>query len=183
MQKFADFVVKKRKLFIVISLILIIPSIIGYVLTKTNYDTLVYLPSDIETLKGQNILKDDFNMGAFSISIINGLDDYELVRIEDDISKIDCVNEVLSINDLTGTTIPISMIPNKILDKVAKDDSKLLLITFSTGTSDDETNEAIEKISNMTDKIKVGGMSSMVYDTRLLFESQTFLYVFIAVVA
>lgn len=182
MQGFADFVVKKRKLFIVISLILVIPSIIGYVLTKTNYDTLVYLPSDIETLKGQNILKEDFNMGAFSISIINNLDDYELSKIENDIRKIDCVNEVLSINDLTGTTIPISMIPNKILDKVAKDDSKLLLITFSTGTSDDETNEAIEKISNMTDKIKVGGMSSMVYDTRLLFESQTFLYVFIAVI-
>jgi uncharacterized membrane protein YdfJ with MMPL/SSD domain len=152
------------------------------VLTKTNYDTLVYLPSNIETLKGQNILKEDFNMGAFSISIINNLDDYELSKIENDIRKIDCVNEVLSINDLTGTTIPISMIPNKILDKVAKDDSKLLLITFSTGTSDDETNEAIEKISNMTDKIKVGGMSSMVYDTRLLFESQTFLYVFIAVI-
>ena len=98
MQRFADFVVKKRRFFIIISLILIIPSIIGYLLTRTNYDTLVYLPSDIETLKGQNILKDDFKLGAFSISIINNLDDYELSKIEEDIREIDCVNDVLSIN-------------------------------------------------------------------------------------
>ena len=181
MKKFADFVVKKKNLFILLCLVFIIPSILGYVVTRTNYDILVYLPSDIETLKGQDILTNDFEMGAFSISIVDNMKDYELSKMESEIRKIPCVKEVLSINDVTGTSIPIEMIPKKILDKVAKDNSKLLLITFSTGTSDDETTEAINKISEMSKDIKVGGMSSMVRDTRILFESQTFLYVFIAV--
>ena len=182
MKKFADFVVNKKNLFIIISLILIIPSILGFLLTKTNYDILVYLPSDIETLKGQEILTNDFEMGAFSISIVDNISDFELANLENDIRKINCVREVLSIDDITGTTIPKEMIPSKILDKVSKDDSKLLLITFSSGTSDDETYEAVNKISQMTDHIKVGGMSSMVRDTRILFESQTFIYVLIAVI-
>ena len=182
MKKFADFVVNKKNLFIIISLILIIPSILGFLLTKTNYDILVYLPSDIETLKGQEILTNDFEMGAFSISIVDNISDFELANLENDIRKINCVREVLSIDDITGTTIPKEMIPSKILDKVSKDDSKLLLITFSSGTSDDETYEAVNKISQMTDHIKVGGMSSMVRDTRIVFESQTFIYVLIAVI-
>ena len=182
MKKFADFVVNKKNLFIIISLILVIPSILGFLLTKTNYDILVYLPSDIETLKGQEILTNDFEMGAFSISIVDNISDFELANLENDIRKINCVREVLSIDDITGTTIPKEMIPSKILDKVSKDDSKLLLITFSSGTSDDETYEAVNKISQMTDHIKVGGMSSMVRDTRILFESQTFIYVLIAVI-
>ena len=182
MKKFADFVVNKKNLFIIISFILVIPSILGFLLTKTNYDILVYLPSDIETLKGQEILTNDFEMGAFSISIVDNISDFELANLENDIRKINCVREVLSIDDITGTTIPKEMIPSKILDKVSKDDSKLLLITFSSGTSDDETYEAVNKISQMTDHIKVGGMSSMVRDTRILFESQTFIYVLIAVI-
>ena len=182
MDKFAKFVVKNKKLFILISLILIIPSIIGYFITKTNYDILVYLPNDIETLKGQNILTDEFKMGSFSISIVDGASDNKLSKIENEIRKIDCVTEVLSINDVTGIKIPLDMIPKSVLDKVAVGDSRLLLIIFSTGTSDDKTMLAIDKISEMSNSIKIGGMSSMVHDTRVLFESQTFLYVFIAVV-
>ena len=182
MKKFADFIVKNKILFLVLSLLLIIPSIIGYVKTKTNYDILVYLPSEIETLKGQEILTNDFKMGAFSVSIVNDMSDKDLIKLENQIRDIDCVNEVVTINDITGTTIPKEMLPKEFLNKLSKDGTKLMLITFSTGTSDDETTEAVTKISELSSDIKVGGMSSMVRDTRLLFESQTVLYVAIAVV-
>ena len=182
MNKFANFIVRHKIFFLILSLLLIIPSIIGFVKTKTNYDILVYLPSDIETLKGQKILTDDFKMGAFSVSVVENINDKELVKLEDQIREIPCVNEVVTINDITGTTIPKEMIPSDILDKVAKDDSKLMLITFSTGTSDDETIEAIDEISRLNSNVKVGGMSSLVRDTRLLVESQTLLYVIIAVI-
>ena len=182
MNKFSNFVVNNKKIILLLSLILLIPAIIGYLLTKTNYDVLVYLPSDIETLKGQNILKNDFNMGAFSVSLVDSsISEKDLVELEDKIRNIDCVTNVVSINDITGTTIPLDMIPKKLLEHVSSDDSKLLLITFKTGTSDEETTNAVEEIEKLSDSIKVGGMSAMSLDMRKLVESQTFAYVAIAV--
>ena len=183
MQRFSNFVVKNKIIILLISLLMLIPSIIGYSLTKTNYDILVYLPSDIETLKGQNILKDDFNMGAFSVSLVdNRVSEKELVELENKIRNIDCVTNVVSINDITGTTIPLEMIPKKLLDHVSNNNSKLLLITFETGTSDEETTDAVKKIEELSDDIKVGGMSAMSLDMRNLVESQTFAYVAVAVI-
>ena len=183
MNKFSNFVVNNKKIILLLSLILLIPAIIGYLLTKTNYDVLVYLPSDIETLKGQNILKDDFNMGAFSVSLVdNDISDKELMTLENKIREIDCVTNVISINDITGTTIPIEILPKKIIDHVVSKDSKLILITFSTGTSDEETTDAVKEIEELSNSIKVGGMSAMSLDTRKLVESQTFAYVAVAVV-
>ena len=171
MKSFSSFVVNHKKLIVIIGLLLIIPALIGFALTKTNYDILVYLPDDIETLKGQNILKDDFNLGSFSISLV-----------ENEIRNIDCVNEVVSINDITGLTIPLEVLPKNILNRVSSNDSKLLFITFKTGTTDDETEVAINEIKKLSDSIKVGGMSAMSLDTRKLVESQTFIYVLIAVI-
>ena len=182
MKKFADFIVSKKKLIIVIALLLLIPSILGFIKTRTNYDILTYLPSDIETLKGQNILTDDFHLGSFSITIVENTSDYELEKLEEEIRKIDYVGEVVSINDFTGTTIPIEMLPKRMLDKVAKNDSKLILITFKTGNSDDQTTEAVDTISELSQNIEVGGMSSMVHDIRKLFESETLIYVTVAVI-
>ena len=183
MNKISDLVVKNKKIVLLLSLILLIPAIIGYVGTKTNYDILVYLPSDIETLKGQNILKEDFNMGGFSVSLIdNSVSEKELVNLENKIREIDCVTNVISINDITGTTIPIEMLPKNIVNHVMSDDSKLLLITFSTGTSDEETTAAVKEIEELSSNIKVGGMSAMSLDMRKLVESQTFAYVAVAVI-
>ena len=183
MQRFSNFVVKNKMIILLISLLMLIPSIIGYGLTKTNYDILVYLPSDIETLKGQNILKDDFGMGAFSVSLVdNHVSEKELVELENKIRNIDCVTNVVSINDITGTTIPLEMIPKKLLDHVSNNNSKLLLITFETGTSDEETTNAVKTIEELSDDIKVGGMSAMSLDMQNLVESQTFAYVAVAVI-
>ena len=182
MKKFSNFVVKNKKIIFIISLLLLIPSIIGLLATKTNYDILVYLPSDIETLRGQNILKDDFKMGAFSVSLVdNDVSDEELIALENDIREIECVNDVVSINDITGTTIPLEILPQNLLNKVTSNDSKLLLITFKTGTSDEETANGVKAIKELSKNIKVGGMSAMSLDMRRLVESQTFTYVLLAV--
>ena len=144
MKKFSNFVVKNKRIIVIISLFLLIPSIIGLLITKTNYDILVYLPSDIETLKGQKILEEDFNMGAFSVSLVdNGVSNKDLAELEKKIREIDCVNEVISINDITGTIIPIEMLPKKLIEKVSSKDSKLLLITFTSGTVGKATVEKI----------------------------------------
>ncbi len=183
MDIFSSFVVKNKNIILILVMILIIPALIGYMSTKTNYDILVYLPKDVETLKGQEILKDDFNMGAFSISLVdNKISDSDLLKLENRIKKIDCVTNVVSVTDITGINIPIEMLPKKILSHVTSDDSKLLLITFATGTSDEETTEAIKEIENMSNDIKVGGMSAMSLDMRKLVESQMFVYVVVAVI-
>lgn len=174
----------KNKWFIVIaSIILLIPSVIGYFNTKVNYDILVYLPSDIETLKGEKILTDDFHMGAFSITVVENMANQDLLKLEDKFRNIEGVNKVISIADLTGASIPLDILPNEIKDKVAKDNTKLVLITFDNSTSDEITLNAVDEMRSIADdSVKIGGMSAMVLDTKELFNSQMLLYIAIAIV-
>lgn len=183
MEKFGDFIVKNKLIILIISLLLIIPSIIGYINTRVNYNILVYLPSDIETLKGEEILTNDFNMGAFSITVVDNMADQDLIKLENQFREIEGVTNVISITDFTGTTIPIDVLPDDIKDKVSKDDSKLVLVTFDESTSNDVTLDAVQKMRDITDdSVKIGGMSAMVLDTKELFNSQMLLYVIIAVI-
>ena len=183
MRKFCDFICQKKWLIVIISLLLIIPSIIGYVKTKVNYDILVYLPDDIETLKGEKILTDDFKMGSFSITIVDNMADRDLINLENKFREIDGVSNVISINDITGTTIPIEVIPEKIRNKVINGKSKLLLVTFEDSTSADRTLNAVQTMRDIVDeRVKIGGMSAMVLDTKELFNSQMLLYVIVAVI-
>ncbi len=180
--KFAKLVVKYKTFFAILALILIIPSLIGFIATKTNYNILVYLPKDIETLKGQEILANDFNMGAFSLSVVDDIPAKELLILEDKIRQIDCVNEVMTINDLTGTSIPTEILPKELSDKLAVGKTKLMLITFSTGTSDEETSKAIDEITDMSKHINVGGMSSMIKGIRSMVDSQVLIFAVVAVI-
>lgn len=184
MKRFGDFICKHKTLILIITILLIVPSLIGIKATKVNYDILVYLPSDIETIKGQNTLTEDFNMGAFSISIIENMSAKDVLKLEDKIKKVKGVNEVASLYDFVGTTIPVEMLPEEVTGKLAKDDSSLLLITFKDGTSDEDTLKAVEKIRDITkdSAVKVSGMSAMVLDTMNLSDSEIGAYVVIAVI-
>lgn len=183
MKGIGKYIVKYKILIIVISLLLFIPSIIGMIKTKVNYDILVYLPKDIETLKGEHILTDDFNTGAYATIVVNNMPNKNLLKLEDKIKDVDGVVSVVSVADITGTTIPVEMLPKKVLNKVAVDDTKLLLVTFKNSTSDDKTLEAVSKIRKITkDDCLVGGVSAMVLDTKELFNSEMFKYVVIAVI-
>ena len=183
MKKIANLICKNKWLVIIISFLLLIPSFIGMEKTKVNYDILVYLPSDIETIKGQNILTGDFNMGAFSMVVVENTPIKDILKFENDVKKIDGVEKCVSIADLTGTTIPLELLPDNIVSKVKKDNSYLLMITFSTSTSSSETLSAVESIRNIAnDNFKIGGMSSMVLDTMNLSDEEVALYVIIAIV-
>ena len=183
MKHLGNFICKHKWLIVIISFLLLIPSAIGYFATRVNYDILVYLPSDIETLKGEHILTDDFHMGAFSITVVENMANQDLVKLEEKFREIEGVTNVFSINDFTGTSIPIEMLPKEIKDKVAKDNTKLVLITFENSTSDDITLNAVDEMRKITDdSVKIGGMSAMVLDTKELFNSQMLLYIVVAVV-
>lgn len=183
MKKFSEFICKHRWLIVVLSGLLIIPAIFGYAAARVNYDLLVYLPSDIETLKGQEILTEDFGTGAFSVAVIKNMPQKDLLNLEDKIREVESVNQVISIADVTGTAIPLDFLPSEVREKAIRDDSQLMLITFSEGTSDEKTLDAVEKIRDIAgESCLVGGMSAMVLDTKMLFKSETLLYVSIAVV-
>ena len=182
MKSLGKYVVKHKAIIVLISFLLLIPALIGIKNTKINYDILVYLPSDIETLKGEKILTDDFNMGAFSVAIIDNMNSHDVLKLEDEIKSIDGVEKVVSINDITGTSIPIDVLPDDVVSKFKKGDTQLMLITFRNSTSDDETLDAVSKIRKITDdNVKLGGMSSMVLDTMELSNKEIVIYVVIAV--
>ena len=182
MKKFGNKICENRIKILIFTLILMIPTIIGVLTTKINYDILVYLPEDIETIKGQEILMNEFNMGAFSVTILDNMEPKDIISLEYEIKKIDGVSEVISIYDISGLTIPLEILPQEIIEKVKKDNSDLMIITFTSGTSEEKTLEAVEEIKNLTkDKCKVGGMSAMVLDTMNLSETEIFIYIVIAV--
>ncbi len=182
MKRISDFICRHRLAIVIASLLLLIPAAWGYISTRVNYDLLVYLPSDIETLKGQEVLTDEFGMGAFSVAVVEQMPAKELLELTNQIKQVETVNQVITINDLTGTTVPTDFLPSTIREKLAHEDTELMIITFRNGTSDDQTLAAIEEIRELANqKCLLGGMSAMVLDTKNLFKSETLLYVSIAV--
>lgn len=183
MKKFGNFICIHKKFIFILSCILLILSFVGMKLTKVNYDILVYLPEDIETIKGQNILTEDFNMGSYSIAVAKNMSSKDILKLEEQIKTIEGVNEVFSLYDAIGTSIPIEIVPNELVEKVHNENSNIVMITFSDSTSSEKTLNAVEQIRKLAkDTITQGGMSSMVLDTMNLSEKEIFIYVVIAVI-
>ena len=183
MQKISSFIVKHNKLILIIAVILLIPSIIGYKSTRINYDILTYLPDTIKTVQGEDILSKDFKTGAYSIVVLNNMPTKDILKLEEKVKQeIDNVEMCISIADVVGEEIPIEMLPDEIKDKVYKDGSTLMMVTFKDAISSDETMQAIEKLREITDeRCKISGMSATLLDTRSLSESEILIYVVIAV--
>ena len=183
MHKVAKAICKHRKLIIIIALLLLIPSIIGMKATRINYDILVYLPEDIETIKGENILSEDFDMGGFSVVLLEDMSTKDIVKLEEKIRKIDNVEKVVSIADVLGSNIPVEMLPDDIKDKAYKDNETLMLVTFKEQISSDATMNSVEELRKITDEhCKISGMTATVLDTRNLSDSEVVIYVIIAVI-
>lgn len=182
MRSLRKFITNHSKWIVWIALLLLIPAIIGYQHTKINYNILVYLPDDIETIKGQNILTDDFGIGAFSFVMVDNMSNYDLLKLEEKIKEIDSVNAVMSLADVTDTTIPIDMLPSDVVDKLYSKEGTVMVVTFETSISDEATMNAIKSLRKVVgDASSVSGMSAMVLDTRDLSERETAAYVVIAV--
>ena len=183
MKKINQFITNHSILVVIVALLLLVPSLVGYVNTKINYNILVYLPSDIETIKGQDILTNDFGIGAFSFVTVNKMSNYDMLKLEDKIRKIDSVNLVASLADVTDTTVPMDILPDDVLKKLHKDEKNVIVVTFENGTSDEVTMKAVEKLRSVVgDASSVSGMSAMVLDTRDVSNSEMLAYIIIAVI-
>lgn len=182
MQKFGEFIVNHRRLIIIICLLLLIPSIIGIKATKINYDILSYLPDTVDTVKGQNILTDEFGVGSYSIVIIdNKMKDKDILKMEDKIKEIDAVDKVISKSDILGTSIPEEMLPDDVKEAINKDGTIPILVTFKTGMAAGETLEAIDDLRDIVgDSCKVSGISATSDDIRILLDQEMSVYVVVA---
>ena len=183
MQKFGEFICKHKKIILIIALILLIPSVIGMKATKINYDILMYQPDDIETVQGESILAQDFNMGAFSMITVDNMKTKDILKLEDKLKKIGNVEKVVSIADVIGTDIPEDVLPDEIKDKLYKDGSTIILATFKDSISDEETLNTVEEIRKVTDgQCKIGGMTATTLDTKEVSNSEVIVYIVIAVI-
>jgi hypothetical protein len=183
MHKFGKAICKHRKIILIVAILLLIPSIIGIKATKINYDILVYLPDDVETIQGENILSEDFNMGGFAFVIVDDMKTKDILKLEEKIKQTEDVEMVASIADVIGTSIPTEMIPEEIKDKIYKDNETIILVTFKDQISSDSTMQAVETLREITgNQCKISGMTGTVLDTRDLSESEIAIYVVIAVI-
>lgn len=182
MKKFGTKVVQLRIPILILSLVLLIPSFLGYVNTRVNYDILSYLPKDIETMVGQDILVDEFGTGAFSMFIVEGMEPKDVSELCQKIGQVDHVEKVLWYDSVMDLTIPMEMLPDELYKAFNSGEATMMIIIFDETTSADGTMEAIKNIRKIADKdCFLSGMSAVVTDTKDLSEKEAPIYVCIAV--
>jgi len=185
MEKFGKVIVKLRIPILILSFLLLIPSAIGYFNTRVNYDILYYLPNEIETMQGQDILMDDFNKGAYAMVVVQNMDTKSTDRLIKKVESVDHVAQVISYTGIVGEDVPSEIVPSKFRKYFENDstDTTLFAIFFDNTTSSDDTMNAITQIREKTEgQAFISGMSAVVTDTKNLSEKETPLYVLIAVV-
>lgn len=175
-------IVKYRIAILILAIGLLIPSAIGYIKTRVNYDILYYLPDGIETMTGQDILKDEFGKGAFAMEIVEGMSFKDVAKVKEKIEAVDGVADVIWYDSIADLSIPVDMLPDRIKEVFVSGDSTLMAIFFDETTSADSTMEAIAEIRSVTnEQCYLSGMSAIVTDTKALSEAEAPIYVLIAV--
>ncbi len=185
MKKFGKVVVKLRIPILVLSFLLLIPSILGYFNTRVNYDILYYLPSDIDTMQGQDILLDDFGKGAYAMVVVDGMNKSNVSKLVKKVEGVDHVASVISYSGIVGDDVPSEILPDKFRSYFENEDSgaTLFAIFFDDTTSSDDTMKAIQEVRDVTDnQCYIAGMSAVVTDTKTMAEKETPFYVLVAVV-
>ena len=182
MEKLRKKIVKYRVAILIIGFLLLIPSAMGYFKTKVNYDILYYLPDDIETMVGQDILMDEFGKGAFAMEIVEGMSTKDVAGIKKEIEAVDGVAEVIWYDTLMDISVPMEVLPEELKDVFNTDDATLMAIFFDDTTSADSTMDAIAEIRRITnDQCYLSGMSAVVTDIKNLSDKEMPIYVLIAV--
>lgn len=185
MLKLGEKIVSARVVILILSFVLLIPAAYGYIKTRVNYDILSYLPKDIETMEGQDILVDQFGTGAFSLYVVEGMEDKDVSALKEKIENVDHVSKVIWYDSFADLSVPKSMLPDSLYDAFNNDekDATMMAIIFDDTTSADETMDAIEEIRKISNKqCFLSGMSAVVVDTKKLSEKETPIYVLIAVI-
>ncbi|MCR5558446.1 MAG: MMPL family transporter [Butyrivibrio sp.] len=182
MNKLSHLIVKLRYVILIVALALLVPAGIGYLNTRVNYDILTYLPKDIETMKGQDILLDQFGTGSFVLYVAEGMEEQDVAKLKENIENVDHVADVLWYDSVMDLSVPMEMLPDKVYEAFNSDDATMMFVVFDEGTSADGTMDAIEEIRKISGKqCFMSGMSAIVTDTKNMAEKETPIYVGIAV--
>lgn len=180
--RFSRAVVKYRIPILIIAVLLMVPSVLGMIGTRINYDMLDYLPSDMDTVVGQNELKEDFGKGAFSFIIVEDMKDKDVAALCDKIKEVDHVDSVIWYSTLADISIPKELIPDKVYNEFNTDNATMVAVFFDSATSEDVTMDAIREIRSIAGKqCFVSGMSALVTDLKDLCEQEEPIYVGLAV--
>ena len=180
--RLADRITKRPKIVILVALLLLIPSFLGMIFTPVNYDILSYLPEELDSVKGINILDDEFHEASMAIVVMDGLSWNEMYELEDKFKEIDAVNTVLWIGAMSESPIPLSMLPDGVTSMLFNDDSTLMIVQFKTSAGDNATLKAIESMKEITNRqCLISGMSAMTQDMKQMLESEILIYVAVAV--
>ncbi len=183
--RFGWAVVQSRFVILIAAFILLIPSVIGYLGTKTNYDMLSYLPDSFETMKGQSIMEDEFGTGGFSFIMVQDMPFKDVAAMKKKMEKVDHVEKVLWYDDFADISIPVEVLPDKIKDAFYREDKNetLLMVVLKTGTSSDESGNAIEALRKIAKKqCFISGMTAGLIDTKALADKEAPVYVILAVI-
>jgi len=182
MNKLSHLIVKLRYVILIVAIALLVPSAIGYFNTRVNYDILTYLPKDIETMKGQDILLDQFGTGSFVLYVAEGMEEKDVANLKSKIENVDHVADVIWYDSVMDLSVPMEMLPTEVYDAFNSDDATMMFVVFDEGTSSDGTMQAIEDIRKISNKqCFMSGMSAIVTDTKNMAEKETPIYVGIAV--
>ena len=182
MNKLGEKIVKLRIPILIIATILLIPALIGYKATKVNYDMLVYLPQDIDTMKGQDILKDEFGTGAFAPLEVEGMTDRQVADLEEKIKQVPHVKDVIWYDTVLNLSVPKEILPQKMYDAFNSGDATLLFLIFDDTTSEDGTVRAVQQIRKIcNEQCFLGGMTAGLVDTQELSDKEAPIYIGIAV--
>ena len=183
MKGIGKWVVKLRHVILIAAVVLLIPSGIGYLNTRINYDVLTYLPKDIETMVGQDILLDEFGQGAVSMVVVRGMEFKDVASLKAEIEEVPHVKDVIWYDSFVSLSTPVEMLPQDVRDAFLHGDATLMAVTYDTGTSADETMEAITRIRKIaSENVYLAGISGIVTDTRDLANAEEPIYVLLAVI-
>lgn len=181
--RFSRAVVKYRVLILVLAVLLLVPSVIGMINVRINYDMLDYLPSDMDTVIGQKKLMEEFGKGAFSFIIVEDMPEKDVAKLTEKIKAVDHVETVLWYNSIADMSIPMEIIPEELYSEFNRENSTMMAVFFDSATSADDTMNAIREIRSIAGKqCFVSGMSALVTDLKDLCEKEEPIYVGIAVV-
>ena len=181
MVKVGKWIAKHRKLIIFISVLLLVPSAMGFVATRVNYDVLSYLPDTLETVKGQDIMVDEFGMGAFSMVVVENMDMKDVAALKEQIEQVDHVENVLWYDSVMDISVPVEMLPQDLREGFFRGDATMMIALFDNTTSSDDAMDAVTQMRKITSKdCFISGMTGIVTDIKTLALKEMPVYVVIA---
>ena len=183
MVKVGKWIAKHKVLVLLIGLLLVFPSMIGIAKTRVNYDLLSYLPETLETVKGQDIMVDEFGMGAFSMVVVENMEMKDVQKLEDEFSQVEHVKDVLWYDDVADISLPVEMIPQDLREAFFKGDATMMLVLFDNTTSSDDAMDALTELRKIANKqCFISGMTGVVTDIKNIAMKELPIYVVIAAV-